>query len=113
VLSTVEAEYVALTWGAKQALWMYSFLGELGMPQKHPAELHCDNMGAAALAVDVKGHACVKHINICEHFIRECIADGDIEVVCTELANNLTNIFTKMLPHNTHLALVCTLGLTE
>jgi hypothetical protein len=113
VLSTVEAEYIALTRGAKQAMWMYSFLGELRMPQERPAVLHCNNMGAAAIAVDAKGHACVKHINIREHFIRERVADGDIEVVRTESANNLADIFTKVLPCDVHIALVRTLGLTD
>ncbi|KAF7372191.1 Reverse transcriptase Ty1/copia-type domain-containing protein [Mycena venus] len=52
-LSTVEAEYVALTRSTNQAMWMYSFLAELSMPQERPAILHCDNTGAEALA---KGH---------------------------------------------------------
>jgi hypothetical protein len=92
---------------------MYAFLGELNMPQERPAVLHCDNMGAAALAVDAKGHARVKHIDIREHFIRERVADGDIEIVRTESANNLADIFTKTLPRDAHLALVRALGLTE
>jgi hypothetical protein len=112
-LSTVEAEYIALTRAAKQAIWMYSFLGELRMPQERPAVLHCDNMGAVALAVDAKGHARVKHIDICEHFIRERVAAGDIEVVRTDSANNLADIFTKTLPRDAHLALVRALGLTN
>jgi hypothetical protein len=112
-LSTVKAEYVTLMQGAKQALWMYLFLGELGMPQEHPAVLHCNNMGAAALAVDVKGHARIKHIDIRKHFIRERIADSNIEVVHMESVNNLADIFTKTLPRDAHLALVRAFGLTE
>jgi hypothetical protein len=92
---------------------MYSFLGELHMPQERPAMLHCDNMGAAPLAIDAKGHAHVKHIDIHEHFIRERVVDGDIEVVCMESANNLADIFTKMLSRDAHLALVRALGLTN
>jgi hypothetical protein len=112
-LSTVEAEYVALTRGLKQAMWMYSFLEELQMPQERPAILHCDNSGAVTLANDTKGHACIKHIDIREHYIRECIADGDVQILHTDLANNLANLFTKVLPHDAHLALVRALGLTE
>jgi hypothetical protein len=70
-------------------------------------------MGVAALAVDAKGHACVKQIDIREHFIRERVADGDIEVVRTESANNLADIFTKVLPHDAHIAVVRALGLTD
>jgi hypothetical protein len=112
-LSTVEAEYVALTCSAKQAMWMHSFLGLLTMPQQKPAVLHCDNMGATLLAKNAKGHARVKHIDIREHYIRECIADGDIEILRVESANNLTDLFMKILPRDAHLPLVCALGLTD
>jgi hypothetical protein len=112
-LSTVEAEYVALTRGSKQAMWMYSFLEELQMPQERPAILHCDNSGAVALANDAKGHARVKHIDIREHYIRERVADGDVQILHTDSANNLADLFTKVLPRDAHLALVRALGLTE
>ena len=79
-LSTTEAEYVALTRSSKQAMWMYSFLDELHMPQERPALLYGDNLGAAALARDAKGHARVKHIDIREHYIRERVAAGDVEI---------------------------------
>jgi hypothetical protein len=112
-LSTVEAEYVALTRGAKQAMWMHSFLEELNMPQARPATLYCDNTGAVALAKDAKGHARVKHIDIREHYIRECVETGDIEVLRVESTNNLADIFTKILPRDAHLAAVRALGLTN
>ncbi|KAF7371604.1 Reverse transcriptase Ty1/copia-type domain-containing protein [Mycena venus] len=112
-LSTVEAEYVALTRSAKQAMWMYSFLVELNMPQEHPAILHCNNTGAEALARDARGHARVKHIDIREHYIRERIADGDIQIQHVESSANLADLSTKILPRDSHLTLVCALGLTE
>ncbi|KAF7345159.1 Retrovirus-related Pol polyprotein from transposon TNT 1-94 [Mycena sanguinolenta] len=112
-LSTVEAEYIALTRSAKQAMWMYSFLDELQMPQERPAILYGDNMGAAALAKDAKGHARVKHIDIREHYIRERVAANDIEIHHVESASNLADLFTKVLPRDAHLALVRALGLTD
>jgi hypothetical protein len=112
-LSTTEAEYVALTRSSKQATWMYSFLDELRMPQERPALLYGDNMGAAALARDAKGHARVKHIDIREHYIRERVAAGDIEIQHVPSAENLADIFTKVLPRDAHLAIVRALGMTE
>jgi hypothetical protein len=112
-LSTVEAEYVVLMCSAKQAVWMDSFLGELAMPQEKPTILHCDNMGSTALAKDAKGRAHVKHIDIREHYIREHVANRDIEILCVESANNLADLFTKILPRDTHLSLVRMLGLTD
>jgi hypothetical protein len=92
---------------------MYAFLGELRLPQEHPAVIHYDNMGAAVLAVNAKGHAHIKHIDIREHFIRKHVASGDIKVARTESATNLADIFTKALPRDAHLALVHALGLTD
>jgi hypothetical protein len=61
-----------------------------------------DNMGAAALARDAKGHARNKHIDIREHYIRERVAAG-----------NLVDIFTKILPRDSHLAIARALGLND
>jgi hypothetical protein len=113
VLSTMEAEYVAMMCSSKQVMWMYSFLNELCMPQEHPALLYVDNMGAAALARDAKGHAHVKHIDICEHYICKRVAARDIEIQHVPSADNLVDIFTKVLPRDGHLAIVRMLGLTE
>jgi hypothetical protein len=112
-LSTTEAEYVAMTRSSKQAMWMYSFLDELRMPQERPALLYGHNMGAAALAQDAKGHARIKHIDIHEHYICECVAAGDIEIQQITSAENLADIFTKVLPRDGHLAIVRALGLLE
>jgi hypothetical protein len=111
-LSTTEAEYVAITRSSKQAMWIYSFLEELRMPQDRPAVLYGDNLGAAALARDAKGHARVKHIDIREHYIRERVAAGDIEIQHVASADNLADIFTKILPREAHLSIVRALGLT-
>ncbi|KAF7345200.1 Retrovirus-related pol polyprotein [Mycena sanguinolenta] len=112
-LSTVEAEYIALARSAKQAMWMYSFLAEIDMLQERPTVIHCDNASAVALAKDAKGHARVKHIDIREHYIRERVGEGDVEIVRTDSLSNLADLFTKALPCNAHLALVRALGLTN
>jgi hypothetical protein len=94
-------------------MWMYSFLDKLRMPQKRPAILYGDNMGAVALARDAKGHVRVKHIDIREHYIRERVAAGDVEIQHVPSAENLVDIFTKVLPRDAHLAIVRALGLTK
>ena len=42
-LSTTEAEYIALTHSAQQALWMINFLAEIDLPQTFPVSIHADN----------------------------------------------------------------------
>lgn len=63
-LSTTEAEYMGLTCALQQALWMYLFMDEIGMPQEMLAKLNTDNMASIALTLNTKGHVCAKHIDV-------------------------------------------------
>jgi len=107
-LFTMEAEYMALTQAAQQILWMYSAMSKVGFPQPKPACLYGDNMGAVALTRNAKHNTRVKHIDICHHYIHECVKDGNITVEYIPSHNNLTDIFTKPLGKVAHHC-VCTL----
>jgi hypothetical protein len=48
-LSTTEAEYVAATHAAKEAIWLRCFLTEIFHPLDQPTILHCNNQSAIAL----------------------------------------------------------------
>ena len=49
-LSTMEAEYMALTEGTKQLIWLWHFIWELGIDQSQPTSLRSDNLGAIMLS---------------------------------------------------------------
>src|ERR1700743_287796 len=49
-LSTTEAEYVAMTHAAKEAVWLCALIAELFRPLEHPITLYGDNQSAIALA---------------------------------------------------------------
>lgn len=110
-LSTTEAEYMALTRAAQQALWMYSFMSEVGLKREFPAMLHGDNAASIALTLNTKGHARAKHIDIRHHYIRERVAEGEIGLVQIPSEENLADIFTKSLPRVTHQKLIRALKL--
>ena len=63
-LSSTEAEYIAQTHVAKEALWLRSFLKQIRGLHDTPLTINCDNQGAIALSKDNKFHTCTKHINI-------------------------------------------------
>jgi hypothetical protein len=65
-LSTTKVEYVAMTYAAKEALWLYQLISELFRPLEHPITLHGDNQSAITLAYSDIGqfHARTKHIDI-------------------------------------------------
>jgi hypothetical protein len=110
-LSTTEAEYMALTRAAQQALWMYSFMSEVGLKLEFPAILHGDNAASIALTLNTKGHARAKHIDIRHHYIRERVAGGEVELVQIPSEENLADVFTKPLPRVTHQKLIRALKL--
>ena len=67
ILSTTEAEYVAATHAAKEAVWLRCLFGELFPPAEtinRPTTLHSDNKSAIALATGGQFHARTKHIDI-------------------------------------------------
>ena len=112
-LSTTEAEYIAQSHAAKEALWLRTFIGELRGKPTQPLTIHCDNQGAIALSKDNKFHARTKHIDIRHHFIREAIEDRKLSVVYIPTDDNPADIFTKPLAKAKFRRFVELLGLRE
>ena len=113
VLSTTEAEYMAITRAAQQILWMYSVMSEVGFPQPRPALLYRDNAGAITLTKNTKHNARVKHINIRHYYIHERVDDGDIVVQHVPTSDNLADIFMKTLGKVVHRHICALLQLCE
>ena len=110
-LSTAEAEYVATTHAAKEAIWLRRLIFELFPLSTSPTTIYCDNQAAIKLANDDNYHARTKHIDICFHFIRQVIADGTITLIYCPTDDMAADFLTKSLPKwkvSTH---ACTLGL--
>ena len=110
-LLSIEAEYVAQTHAAKEAIWLRSFVSELTGGNAKPLTISCDNQGAIALAKDNKFHARTKHIDLQYHFIREAVEDGKIVMKYILTDDNVSDIFTKALPKPKIQSMVELLGL--
>ena len=102
--STTEAEYIAASDAAKEAVWMKKFLSGLGVVPSitNPVDLYCDNNGAIAQAKEPRSHQRSKHILRRFHLIREIIDRGDVKIcrVCTD--DNVADPMTKPLPQSKH-----------
>lgn len=96
-LSSCEAEFMAATAAACQAIWLRNLLGQVTGNNGGPVVLHIDNKSAIDLAKNPVFHGRSKHIDIRYHFIRECVERGEIVVkhVSTELQR--ADILTKAL----------------
>ena len=97
-LSTTEAEYMAATHAAKEAVWLCRLMAELFLPPHEPTTLYGDNQSAIALAHRGQYHACTKHINIHYHFIRYIIEAGSIKLIYCPTDEQTTDVLMKALP---------------
>jgi transposase InsO family protein len=110
-LSTVEAEYVAMSRCAQQMVWMHNWLDEVEIEHTLPGVIKGDNRGAIALTKNTKDHGKVKHIDIRHHYIRELLRSGAIALEQVPSADNLADIFTKPLPRDHHHSLLTALNI--
>ncbi len=97
-LSTAEAEYVATTHAAKEAIWLRKLIFELFPDLNMPTTLYCDNQVALRLATDDNYHAHTKHIDIRYHFIRHVVASDALQLVYCPMDDMTADILTKALP---------------
>ena len=110
-LSTVEAEYVAMSRCAQQMVWMQNWLSEAKVEYTLPGVMKGDNRGAIALTKNTKDHGKVKHIDIRHHYLRELLQSGNIIMEQVPSTDNLADIFTKPLPRDHHHRLLASLNI--
>ena len=111
-LSTTEAEYVAQTHAAKEAIWLRRLLTEIFKSIDTPTTLFSDSKSAIALAHDGHYHARTKHIDIRYHFIRYIIEAGTIKLVYCPTNDMTADTLTKALPSVKAKHFATALGLT-
>ncbi|GJR11516.1 copia protein [Tanacetum coccineum] len=78
-ISSIEAEYIALSGCCSQILYMRSQLTDYGF-QFNKIPLYCDNKSAIALCCNNVQHLRAKHIDIRYHFIKEQVENGIVEL---------------------------------
>ena len=96
-LSSYQAEYIATTTAAAQALWLSKLLEELLGRKVDVVELKVDIKSALALAKNPVFHDRSKHIRIKYHFIRDCLEDESIKANYIATTDQLADILTKSL----------------
>ncbi|GJT08775.1 retrovirus-related pol polyprotein from transposon TNT 1-94 [Tanacetum coccineum] len=97
VVSTTEAEYIAMSGCCAQILWMRSQLTDYGFVfNKIP--LYCDNRSAIALCCNNVQHSQSKHIDIRQHFIREQVEKGMGENVLVTMIISSPDNSPKHIP---------------
>ncbi|KAK8600549.1 hypothetical protein V6N12_050402 [Hibiscus sabdariffa] len=97
--STPEAEYIAASEAAKEAVWINKFISELGVVPSilNAIELRCDNNGAIAQEKEPRSYQRSKNILIRFHLIQEIIDQGDVEICKVHTDDNIADPLTKPL----------------
>ena len=94
-LSTAEAEYVALSSAAQEAIWMRELSADLKNPQSQSTLILEDNQSAISIAKNPQFHGRTKHFNIKYHFIREQVSNGKICLRYCPTEDMLADLLTK------------------
>jgi hypothetical protein len=111
--STAEAEYHALAYAGKEAVWIRNLLEQLGATQDQPTTIYGDNQGALALAKNPEFHARTKHIDVSAHYIRELAEDHVIKLEYKPTSEMLADCLTKPLKAAQHQENVKGIGIQE
>lgn len=96
-LSTSEAEYVAMTDGLKEALYVRNVLSFIDPSKTRTLVLWEDNAGAIALSRDFISSNNSKHIDVRYHFIRQKVEAKEVVVDYVESEKQHADILTKAL----------------
>ena len=96
--SSTEAEYKALANTTSEVLWTIQLMKDLKkFDPNYMTKVWCDNNSAIALATNPVFHARTKHVEVDFHFVREKIANKQIQVSHVPTKFQKADIFTKLL----------------
>ena len=98
-LSTTEAEYMALTAAAQEAMSLRGLLSEFDIEASSPTLIYEDNKGAVAMSINPVLHQATKHISIRHHFIREKVVNNDVRLEYISTSRMLADALTKPLAY--------------
>ena len=97
-LSSCEAEIMAASEAAKEAISLQRLARELGLSDEEPMDVWMDNQSGIDVAYNPQHHGRMKHVHRRHFFVRECVEDGLLRVPFVRTAENLADFFTKALP---------------
>ncbi len=96
-LSSTKVEYMVMTHSGKEAVFLNHLFSDLEIPFKFPISLLVNNQSAITLMENPIFHARSKHIEVHHHWMHEKTGDGTIQLEYVPTADQVTDIFTKLL----------------
>ena len=94
VLSTTEAEYMALSEVVKELIFIEQLLQTMNIEVELPITVHIDNVGAIWMSNNRTTRDRSKHIDIRTSFVKEYQEDGKSIIKFVKSEENEADIFT-------------------
>src|SRR5271169_784335 len=112
-MSTMEAEYMALSEAAKEAIFLIKLLHSLKLDAHPPVLIKTDSESALDHVKNNVKHARTKHIDIRHHFIRNACSDNQVTLQHVPSASQIADVLTKPLGPTKHAEAVKMLNLVH
>jgi transposase InsO family protein len=96
-LSSTEAEYIALSLAACELLWLKNLLNEMFVKTDSPILLYEDNMSCIHQLSKPESSR-QKHVDVKYHFVKDLVAQNQIDVHHLKSDEQKADILTKGLP---------------
>ena len=101
-LSSSEAEYMAVTTMACQAVWLRKLLSDFQQHKEDSTTIFCDNKATISMTKNPIFHNRTKDIDIRHHFIRDLVIKSKIILKYYNTDAQVADILTKVLPQAKH-----------
>ena len=95
VLSTTEAEYVAISEVVKENKFIYQLLESIDVKVPLPIKVRVDNIGATWLANNSGVSELTKHVDTRAHFVRKYVINEVVTIKFIKSSENISDIMTK------------------
>lgn len=96
-LSSMEAEYVALSEACQEALWLRKLLRDFDEEQRLPTVLREDNQGCISFVTTERSSRRSKHIDTRERFVEELCITGQLALEYCPTDSMAADALTKLL----------------
>lgn len=112
-LSSSEAEYISLSAAATECISLQQLFKDMLFPIKIPTTLFCDNQASISICNSESISDRLKHISIKHHFIKDLVANNQIQIQHVPSKEMFADFLTKSLPKSAHWYLCKGAGITS
>ena len=111
-MSWMESKYIGLANVSLHLSWLRMFFKDIGLIQRDPNDLYCNNQGALTVCKNPEYCAHTKHIQQKYHSIHDDVVGKGLAIVWyIPTSEMVVDILTKALSHDKHSKFTATIGL--